>query len=165
MDGVLLDDSVTRLGAEAHGRVVVCGSHGGLYAAWVAAKHRPAAIVFHDAGIGRNAAGIAGVAWLDGLGIAACAIDFRSARIGDAADLLANGLVSSANETAASHGCLPGHSCEQVVKCLLANLDHEARPPDAKISGIGESRRKIPNTGHRAVWALDSVSLALPEDA
>src|SRR3954469_24927394 len=113
MDGPLLGDSVTRLGAEARGRLVVCGSHGGLFAAWLAAKRRPAAIVFHDAGIGRNSAGIAGVAWLAGLGIAACGIDFRSARIGDAADILASGIVSSANDIAAQHGCLPGHSCAQ----------------------------------------------------
>lgn len=165
MDGLLLGDSVTRLGAEARGRVVVCGSHGGLYAAWLAAKHSPAAIVFHDAGIGRNSAGIAGVAWLDGFGIAACAIDYRSARIGDAADLLANGIVSSANETAASQGCLPGHSCEEVVRCLLSNREdraHEAREP---IKGIGESRKRIASTGHRAVWALDSMTLAKAEDA
>jgi hypothetical protein len=165
MDGPLLGDSVTRLGAEARGRVVVCGSHGGLYAAWLAAKRRPAAIVFHDAGIGRNSAGIAGVAWLDGLGIPACAIDYRSARIGDAADLLANGVVSSTNESAATHGCLPGHSCEQVVRCLLANLEDDVHEPDDEIGGIGESRKKIASTGHRAVWALDSFTLAQPGDA
>jgi hypothetical protein len=165
MNGPLLGDSVTRLGAEARGRVVVCGSHGGLYAAWLAAKRRPAAIVFHDAGIGRNSAGIAGVAWLDGLGIAACAVDYRSARIGDAADLLANGVVSTANETAAAQGCLPGHSCEQVVQCLLANIDEDLHEPEAEIGGIGESRKKIASTGHRAVWALDSLTLAKAEDA
>ena len=34
MDRALLVDSVTRLPAAARDRVLVCGSHGGLYAAW-----------------------------------------------------------------------------------------------------------------------------------
>ena len=166
MDEALLGDSITRVGDEARGRVLVCGSHGGLYAAWLAAKRRPAAVVFHDAGIGRNSAGIAGVAWLAGLGIAACSIDFRSARIGDAADMLASGVVSSANEIAARHGCLPGHSCAEVVRCLLANAVETFSPADvpAEIPGIGESRGRIASTGHRPVWALDSATLALAAD-
>lgn len=165
MDAALLADSITRVGAEARGRVVVCGSHGGLYAAWRAAQQRPAAVVFHDAGIGRNSAGIAGVLWLAGLGIAACAVDYRSARIGDAADVMASGLVSTTNDIAARNGCLPGHTTEQVVDCLLAHageFDPDSIP--GEIPGIGESRRKISSTGHRPVWALDSATLAKAED-
>jgi hypothetical protein len=30
---------------------------------------------------------------------------------------------------------------------------------------IGENRARIPNTGHRAVWAIDSVALARADDA
>jgi hypothetical protein len=161
----MVGDSVTRLGPDVEGRVVVCGSHGGLYAAWLAARLRPAAIVFHDAGIGRNSAGIAGVAWLDGLGIAACAIDFRSARIGDAADMLANGRVSATNELAARNGCLPGHTCAEVVKCLQVHAEEQGPPPVVEeIPGIGQSRIRIANTGHRPVWALDSATLAIAED-
>src|SRR4051794_40068730 len=165
MDAPLLADSVTRLGAAARDRIVVCGSHGGLYAAWIAARTAPRAIVLHDAGLGRNAAGVAGVLWLSGLGIAACAVDYRSARIGDAADILANGVVSTTNDVAARHGCLPGHSCAQVVACLADAAEPEEEPPHADdVPGIGESRRRIASTGHRAVWALDSVTLAKPED-
>ena len=165
MDNPLLEDSATRLtAAAAAGRMVVCGSHGGVYAAWLAAKVRPAAIVFHDAGIGRNSAGIAGVAWLDGLGIAACAVDFRSARIGDAADILANGKVSTANELAARNGCLPGHSCAEVVRRLQALVEEPQAARAEEIPGIGESRQRIASTGHRPVWALDSATLAIPED-
>jgi len=82
MDGMLAVDSATRLGAEALEQVVVCGSHGGLYPAWLAARAGVRAVVLNDAGIGRHQAGIAGVMWLGHLGIAACAIDHRSARIG-----------------------------------------------------------------------------------
>ncbi|HEY4999232.1 MAG TPA: hypothetical protein VII36_08820, partial [Usitatibacter sp.] len=160
MEGLRVIDSATRLDAAARGQVVVCGSHGALYPAWLAANARLRAVVLNDAGIGRHSAGIAGVAWLGGLGIAACAIDYRTARIADGADMLANGVVSTANDVAASHGCLPGHSCREAVARLLEKAE-EAR---ATIPEIGETRLRIANSGHREVWALDSVSLSRPED-
>jgi hypothetical protein len=161
MEGAVVVDSATRLEADARDAVVVCGSHGGLYSAWLAARARVGAIVLNDAGIGRHQAGIAGLHWLANLEIPAVAIDYRSARIGDGADMLASGIVSMANEVAAQHGCLPGHSCAQVVRCLLEN----AEPiPQDEVPEIGEARKRIGNTGHREVWAVDSVSLALPDD-
>src|SRR5216683_8412650 len=148
MEGLRVIDSATQLDAAARGEVVVCGSHGALYAAWLAASARVRAIVLNDAGIGKHSAGIAGVAWLGGLGIAACAIDYRSARIADGADMLATGSVSMVNDVAARHGCLPGHSCREVATRLLDNAE-EAQPP---IPEIGETRLRIANTGHREVW-------------
>ena len=160
MEGLLIVDSATRLDASARGTVAVCGSHGALYAAWLAANARVRAVILNDAGVGKHSAGIAGVAWLGGVGIAACAIDYRSARIGDGEDMLENGIVSMANDVAAAHGCLPGHTCRQVAQCLLEN----AEDSDEKIPEIGETRLRIANSGHREVWALDSVTLARAED-
>ena len=160
MEGLRVVDSATQLDAAARGMVVVCGSHGALYAAWLAANARVRAVVLNDAGIGRRSAGVAGVAWLGGLGIAACAIDYRSARIADGADMLASGTVSMVNDVAARHGCLPGHSCREVATCLLDGAEEVA----PRIPEIGETRLRIANSGHRDVWALDSVSLARPED-
>jgi hypothetical protein len=153
-------DSISQLNAGARGAVVVCGSHGALFPAWLAANARVRAVIFNDAGLGRHSAGIAGVAWLGGLGISACAVDHRSARIGDGADMLASGTVSMVNDVAASHGCLPGHTCRQAAQCLLEN----AEDGDEEIPEIGETRVRIANTGHREVWLLDSVTLARPED-
>jgi hypothetical protein len=160
MEGQLVVDSASQLDASARGTVAVCGSHGALYPAWLAANARVRAVVFNDAGIGKHSAGIAGVAWLGGLGIAACAIDYRSARIADGEDMLANGVVSTVNDIAARHGCLPGHSCRRVVECLLEGAE-DAREETPE---IGETRLRIANTGHREVWALDSVTLARPDD-
>jgi hypothetical protein len=161
MKGVTQADSVTHLTKEARGTVAVCGSHGGLYAAWLAARAGVRAVVLNDAGIGRNSAGIAGVLWLAGLGIPAVAIDYRSARIADGEDMMKSGTVSTVNEVAAKHGCLPGHTCKQVVACLLENSEDEV---EAEIPEIGEARARIPNTGHREVWAIDSASLVRAED-
>jgi hypothetical protein len=160
MDGVLVFDSATQLDASARGRVVACGSHGGLYAAWLAATAGVRGVILNDAGIGRHQAGIAGVAWLGALGIPAVTVDFRSARIGDGADTLASGIVTMANEIAAENGCLPGHTSAQVVRCLL-EAESEI---DRDVPQIGESRSRVPNSGHRMVWAMDSVSLVQPED-
>ena len=161
MKDILVLDSATQLDSAARAEVVVCGSHGALYAAWLAANARVRAIVLNDAGIGKHSAGIAGVAWLGGLGIAACAVDYRSARIADGADMLACGTVSMVNDVAAAHGCLPGHTCRQAAKCLLENA---TEPDDPDIPEIGETRLRIGNTGHREVWALDSITLARAAD-
>ena len=154
-------DSASLLGVEARGAVVVCGSHGGVYPAWLAAIAGVRAIVLNDAAIGRHGAGVAGVAWLAGLGIAACAIDYRSARIADGADMLASGVVTVVNDVAGANGCLPGHTCRQVARCLLEEAPEVVDP---RVPPIGEARTRIANTGHRAVWALDSVTLARDED-
>ena len=50
MKGVTVADSVTQLGPEARGTVAVCGSHGGMYAAWVAARAGVSAVALNDAG-------------------------------------------------------------------------------------------------------------------
>jgi hypothetical protein len=160
MDTIVVADSATRLDGSARGAVVVCGSHGGLYAAWLAAKAGVRAIVLNDAGVGRHSAGIAGVAWLGGLGIAACAIDHRSARIADGADTLANGVVSMANDVAVALGCAPGDSCRRAANLLLKSDG----PSKEGIPEIGETRSRIANTGHREVWAIDSIALAKDTD-
>jgi hypothetical protein len=161
MDAIVVADSASRLEASARGAVVVCGSHGGLYAAWLAAKAGVRAILLNDAGVGRNSAGIAGVAWLAGQGIAACAIDHRSARIADGADMLANGIVSMSNDLAVALGCAPGQTCRRAANQLLKFEG----PSKEDIPHIGETRSRIPNTGHRAVWALDSIALARDDDS
>jgi hypothetical protein len=160
MDEVRVFDSATQLDGAAQGKVVVCGSHGGLYAAWLAARAGVRGVILNDAGIGRHSAGIAGVVWLAALGIPACAVDYRSARIGDGADTLSSGIVTMANEPAAGHGCLPGHTCRQALACILENVE----PVDPYVPEIGEARLRIPNSGHRRVWALDSVALVKAED-
>ncbi|MBL0142924.1 MAG: hypothetical protein IPP91_12695 [Betaproteobacteria bacterium] len=157
----LIRDSAIQLDAQARAQVAVCGSHGGLYPAWLAARAGVRAVVFNDAGIGRSASGVGGVYWLGGLGIAACAVDFQSARIADGADTMANGVLSTVNDAAAALGCRPG----QPVREAVAHLAHAHAPQVLTIPDIGETRVSIPNVGHRPAWALDSVALLEPRDA
>lgn len=160
MDKPVISDSATQLDSSAGGRVVVCGSQGGIYAAWLAARAGVRAAVFNDAGIGKSASGVGGIAWLGGLAIPACAVDYRSARIADGADIYACGTLSTVNEQAAGLGCRPGQSCREAV----AHLEAAPKVAHLEIPPIGETRVAIASTGHRPAWALDSISLLRGDD-
>src|SRR4051812_48826270 len=94
---IVVADSVTVLGDHAGGSVVVSGSHGGVVAALFAAAAGVDAVIFNDAAIGKEEAGIAGLHLLEQYGMAAAAVDYRSARIGDGEDSLASGVLSFVN--------------------------------------------------------------------
>jgi uncharacterized protein YunC (DUF1805 family) len=150
---VLIADSITRVGTEAAGAVVVNGSHGGIYAAYVAAKLRAAAAVFNDAGVGRDEAGIAGVDYLAGLGIPAAAVGHDTARIGDGSDMIARGVITRANSPAVALGCRPGMTCRDAAAALQHAAPGLREPPPALEAAF------LLIAGPPAVWALDSASL------
>jgi hypothetical protein len=72
---ILVVPSVTKLPPEADGAVIVGGSHAALYAAHVVAKAGARAAIHHDAGIGLEEAGVAGLALAQELGMAMAAVD------------------------------------------------------------------------------------------
>ncbi len=146
---------------ELEGIVALCGSHGGVYAAYLAALSRARAVVLHDAGVGRDGAGIACIAYCQALGMAAATVDHRTARIGDAQDMLERGRISHANDAARGAGCQPGMR----VRTALAELEDAASwnaepPPYAE--GAGEE--SVVEGREPVVW-LDSASMVEPEHA
>lgn len=112
---VLLINSITEVQAEDAGRIVVSGSHGGVSAANHARQVSARLYVFNDAGVGKQQAGVAGLSLLEEAGIAACAVAHDSARIGDAADTLVNGVISHANETAEQLGFVAGRALKMAL--------------------------------------------------
>jgi hypothetical protein len=159
--GIVLRDSVTKTAPEDAGSVLVTGSHGGLYAANLAARARFRAAIFNDAGLGKDRAGIGGLAYLNGLGMAAATVGHESARIGNAADAWARGTISHANGLAAALGCAPGQGCAEAARRLRA-----AAPPGAAPPALEETARLVSaEPGAPRVWALDSASLVGPEHA
>lgn len=156
-------DSVTQLGAEHRGRASYCASHGGLYAGYCAAKSGTGAIIFNDAGIGRDQAGIAGVKLLNDLQVPAAAISHQSARIGDGADGFKRGILSTINATARALGLHEGMTCAAALK-LLGKTDLLASPPpppqeEARFEDAQASREGV------RVIITDSNSLVEPDDA
>ena len=94
---VLLADSVSFVTDKDRGAVVVCASHGGESSGQYASKRSPALIFFNDAGVGKDGAGIKALELLETEGIAAGALSFNSARIGEVLDHWENGRVSHVN--------------------------------------------------------------------
>ncbi len=151
-------ESVTAL-SEVDGKVLVAGSHGGLVAASYAAKALVHAVIFNDAGIGLDDAGVAGLRWLDAIGMAAAAADHRSARIGDGEDMLANGVITRVNACAARAGVYEGQSCKEAADRLRRAPGATKAPP-----AYAEGRWRL-KEGPPEVWALDSVGMLTPGDA
>jgi hypothetical protein len=157
----LLADSITKLGPEAAGAVVVTGSHGGIFPASLARSAGCRAAIFNDAGVGLDAAGIGGLAWLEERGMAAAAVDHRSADIGDAAGILARGVVSHANPRAAALGVRPGMACGEAAALLAA-----APQPDGTVAPLAEARCELrPHGARRLLVLVDSASLVTAADA
>ena len=63
--------SITKLHENIEGLVLVSGSHGGVYPAYLAAKSGIRGVVFNDAGGGLDDAGYGSLPYLDDLGIPA----------------------------------------------------------------------------------------------
>jgi len=158
---IVVADSVTALGADARGAVLVSGSHGGLVAAQYASAAGVRGAIFNDAGRGLDDAGIAGVRALDAVGLAAAAVAHTSSRIADGGDTLARGVVSFANARAAALGVAPGMTCREAAECLRA-----ASVPTDSLS-IGRDTRVVlhPGNAHATdIVGLDSIGGVLASD-
>lgn len=161
MSAIVVAESVTQLGPEARGAVLVAGSHAGVIAAYYAARAGARAVLLNDAGVGKDGAGIAGLAYLDAIGMAAAAVAHDSARIGDGADTLARGVVAHVNSTAAACGVNPGLPARAAAERLRAAPAADAPPPPYQ-----EGRCLLQTiAGGREIWGLDSVGMVAPEDA
>ena len=159
---VVLADTVTALDARHRGQVLVTGSHGGIIAASLAAQGGVRAAVFNDAGGGLDDAGCAGVAWLARLGMAAATVAHTSARIADARDTLASGVISHANGPAAGCGVRPGMRCAEAAAALRAAPAAGGTPPP-----YAEARVRLRAAAGTTpeIRGLDSIGMVLPEDA
>jgi len=160
-EGEIILDSITKLLPAHIGRVVVAGSHGGRYSACCAARGGVRAVVFNDAGVGWQQAGVAGLHDLQAWGIAAAAADYRSCRIGDGADMARHGRISHVNTQAQALGCQPGMTVTQAVQCLR-QAEHKPVPPPA----MQETRQVLHAAADGAprVVGVDSVSLVNAQD-
>jgi hypothetical protein len=158
----LILDSVTVFPPDARGRAAIAASHGGVYAAYLAAKAGVKAVILCDAGVGRERAGIGGLHYFDGLGVPAATIGHRSARIGDGNDCHARGIISFANVLASLAGVTPGMRASEALK----RLDRADGPPCPAPSPIEETRHRLneAEAGGVRVHAIDSAGLVLPED-
>lgn len=120
---IVCADSLIMLRPEDRGRIMVTGSHAalphGMPDHLVAAD--VAAIFLSDGGIGLEDAGIARLTLLDARAIPAAAVSVWSAAIGDSRALLATGVLSRVNRTAAALGMCSGQTVRQAVQFVAVN--------------------------------------------
>lgn len=112
-------DSVSYITELHRGAVLVTGSHGGLSSGRYALEHPPALVIFNDAGVGKDEAGVAALAQLHAAGIAAAAVHANSARIGDGEDTWSHGVLSRLNALAIDLGLREGESLQVGLKRWL----------------------------------------------
>jgi len=157
---IALADTATKLGPAAAGAVIVTGSHGGRYAAYLTLKAHPRAVIHNDAGVGKDEAGIAVLAMAEALGVAAATASHASCRIGDTADMMARGVISHVNAPARALGVTAGTTCRDAAQRFLA-----APPGHRDPEACGETRRVIDQPGwRRRIVLIDSASLIDPAD-
>lgn len=158
--------TATKFPPEARESVIICGSHGGRYPAYLAARAGLRAVIFNDAGVGREGAGIASLTLLEQAlpeqgGMAAATVSHMSARIGEPSDMLARGVISHVNGAARAVGVEPGMSCRAAAECL-----RNAVTRHVEIAPSAESRRVIAPPGAlRRLVIIDSAAMVEPEDA
>ncbi len=121
----LLLDSIAHINDTARDRVVVSGSHGGVSAAQFVldAPHAPRLVMFNDAGVGKDQAGIAALAMLQAAGIACACYRHDSACIGQAQDALTHGVIGHVNPAAQALGVRVG---DKVAQWASHGLGHAA---------------------------------------
>ncbi|MBM3559874.1 MAG: hypothetical protein FJX53_08385 [Alphaproteobacteria bacterium] len=153
-------DSVTKLGPAYRDKVAIAASHGGVYAGYVAARDGARAVILHDAGIGKDRAGVASLDYLDRIGFPAATIDHRTGRIGDGASMAAGGVISYLNKAAAALGCAAGQTAMDCARAMARAAPFRGTAPK-----YDEGRSLLRhNPGEPEVWGCDSVSLVKDGD-
>lgn len=158
-DKIQLLDSITDATTSTAGQIVVSGSHGGFYPAAVASGAGARAVLFNDAGVGLEQAGVAGVLALADIGMAAAGVDCQSCEIGSAADTLKNGVISVVNSVAEALGITAG----MPVATAITQFEN-APTPQGKLPPYPEARQTV-QVGTVSVELLDSASLVGPQDS
>jgi hypothetical protein len=114
-------DSIALITPEMADGVVVTGSHGGSSAASfvLALTHKPYAVFFNDAGIGKDDAGVVALALMQEVDVIAAVYAHTSARIGDANDGWRNGIITRCNALAQAAGIASNQTVHQMVDQMV----------------------------------------------
>jgi hypothetical protein len=153
-------DSMNHVTPADRGRVIVASSHGGLYCAYKAHSVGARGVVLNDAGVGKDEAGIASLAYCDAVGMPAATVAHTSARIGQVADMLRRGTISHANHVAQALGVAVGMNCADAWRSM-AGADIRHLP----VAPVVEHRHLVDVGAREKVVCIDSASLILADDA
>ncbi len=150
---ICIVDSITQP-ENVDGAAIIAGSHGGISSARYAAQLGSTGVIFNDAGIGKDEAGIESLPYLDEFDCPAATVDYRSARIGDGVNMVKHGSIRHVNDTAEDVGCSIGQT---VLDCVVTMNDADVDKVAMDVSNeLFEEKR---SGGAIPVWLLDSIGL------
>ena len=161
---ILVADSLTFFDERAGSRDVVVGaSFAGAPTVVLVLARGIKGVIAHAAGVGKDQAGIAGLALAQRFGVPAAAVETMSARLSDGGSLYA-GTIGHANETAAELGVRPGQSTPEAARLMLEAAP--GRPAD--VEGLVDERIHELHRDERgaicAVWSMLLVGEPRPQD-
>ena len=159
---ILTVASCSNVRAEHASHVVVSGSYGGRYNAFNAAKWGVRGVIMNDAGIGKDNAGIVGLEYLDRIGLAAATADAQTCHIGDGDHMMAHGIISHVNRSAAALGCAVGQSVRDCANRMRSGTVPAVVPPPIT-DGARFVMRDVP--GEPVLVCADSIGMLQPDDA
>lgn len=156
---VIMDSARYVDGRNTDDDVVLPASYIGVLPARMCAIHRPRGVIGHDACVGKDGAGIAGLWYLEALGIPAATADGMTVEMGNGRDLYDSGVISTVNYHAEQLGVTVGMAVREAAELLRDN--------DLTDTEVGNKIRReileeLPD-GRRIV-VTDSIVWALPED-
>jgi hypothetical protein len=160
-DRVVVLDSLTHCEGRVSARdVVVSGSFAGTLAFGFALECGVRGLVAHAAGVGLDAAGIAGLSLADGLGVPAAAVDTASARLGDGWSVWQDGVIAHVNACAAALGVEAAQPTARAARAMLG------APPGAASARplVNRRPRVAAQVGRGRVVLVDSMSFAEPDN-
>jgi hypothetical protein len=157
---VMAMDRAYHVAPENRGRdVVVNASYCGVLPARFIGAQAPRGAIGVDCAVGPAGASIAGLWYLEALGIPAAVADVMTVRLGDGVDLHDAGVISHVNQPAASCGVRPGMPVREAARLMLER-DPEVLPPE----GVTNRTVLYSAPDGRQIVATDSIAFALPED-
>ena len=153
-------DSAYHVDAANRGRdVCVNSSYCGVLPARFIAEAAPRGAIGMDCGIGPEGSAIAGLWYLEALGIPTAVADVMSARLGDGVHLYHNGVISFFNQPAADCGVRARMGVPEAARLMLEN-----DPVPASADEI-TNRTVMQTAGDgRQVIATDSIAFATDAD-
>jgi len=141
------------------GDLIVNASYSGVLCAKMVIAAKPGYVIGLDCAIGKDGAGVAGLAFYEALGIPAGAADTMTAEMGNGRDLYEEGVLSRVNEAAERLGVRAGMTVRDASAALLSGALKPAQWDPARREIIETDAQ----TG-RSIVATDSIAFALPED-
>lgn len=155
-------DSAYDINASNRGRdVVVNASYCGMLPTRFIGAERPRAVISVDCGVGPEGNGIAGLWYLEALGIPAATVDVMSMLLGDGMDMYENGRISFVNRLAFDCGVKVGMTVREAARILLETDTVAQKPEDITNRTVMEE-----GPDGRLIVCTDSIAFGIPgEDA